>query len=263
MFDCWERTLEHGKKIMTSLGTWQWAQETGGVIDASDRAELGRRLGSLLEAAARPAPDVPLALNLAEVEPPESALCRSAAELWSDVAPKWLEGHGYRTWYFARVLQELDGLDADPELLFVSCLLHDLGLTGHAAPTESQPCFAVSGGVAAAEVVAPHRPKADAELVGEAIAMHLNVDIAIDEGAVHYLVAAGTLVDVTGVRLALMPPALVKSVLGRHPRGSFGPSVGEALTSMGESFPNTRPGYMHTELGVGQLCLGHALDSTD
>lgn len=247
---------------MTTLGTWQWAQTTSGLITNADRAELGMRVGALLEAAARPAPATPLTLAFAESGAPDSALCRDATSLWHDVAPEWLVGHGYRTWHFARALQELDKLQVDSELLYVACLLHDLGLTEHAPPSQQVPCFAVSGARAAEPVVEQHRPSADAELVAEAIAMHLNIDVPLDAGELSYLVASATLVDVSGARLQLVPAVFVDAVLAAHPRGQFGEQVGEALSSVGEEFSRTRSGYMHEVLGVGHLCRQHPLDQS-
>lgn len=245
---------------MNTLGSWVWAQNSGGTIDEADHVELGKRIGALFEAAARPAPETPLAFGISDAPVPDSALCAEATALWQDVAPGWLAGHGYRTWYFARALGELDRLVVDHELLYVACLLHDLGLTEHAPPTPTKPCFAVTGGEAAAVVVEPHRSRGDAELVGEAIAMHLNIDIPLSDGVLSYLVAAGTLIDVTGPRLQLMPPSLLDAVNARHPRGEFGPAVGDKLAAIGAAFPATRAGYMHEVLDIGQLCRQHPLD---
>lgn len=245
---------------MTGLGTLQWARRTGGTITPADRDELNSRLGAVLEAAARPVPVPPLDIVVDDRAVPDSALCRDATDLWRNVAADWLHGHGHRTWHYARALAEVDQLDTDPELLYVACLLHDLGLTTHAPPTDTTPCFAVTGAHAAASVVAPHRAQTDTDLVEEAIAMHLNIDIPTTAGALHYLVASATLIDVTGPRLQLLPEQLIDAILQLHPRGDFGPRVGNALARIGATFPDTRCGYLHHTLDIATLTNQHPLD---
>lgn len=245
---------------MSSLGSLEWAESTSGRIDAADRAEMDRRVASLLAVSQQAAAQA-VTVRFADIQRPDSALCDAVDELWTDIAPTWLCGHGHRTWYFAKALAAADRIDHDDELLYAAAVLHDLGLTDHAPPTPDRPCFAVSGGLAARDLVQQHRQQHDANLVAEAIVMHLNIDVRLDEGAVHYLVAAGTLIDVTGQRLQRVPEELVTAVLTAHPRGDFGSLVGQALATFGSRFPDTRCGYLHDTLGIANLSTHHPLDT--
>ncbi len=243
-----------------ALGSMAWARLGGGTITADDEAELAAQIPYVLAERDRTATALP-DLDLAQLEPPDSRLARDAETLWRDVAPDWLDRHGSRTWYFAAALARVEQLEPDPELLYVACVLHDLGLTDRFAPTREVPCFAVSGAHAARDVVIRHRPEPDAERVADAIAMHLNLRIDAEAGPLARLVAAGTLVDVTGLRLQLLPPSLVRAVLARHPRGDFGPAVGDALTARPAAFPTTRCGWLSRTLNVGALARQHPLDA--
>ena len=250
-----EADVPHG-----TLGSWPWALDTGGAITADDEATLAGAMGSLAAEMNRPTPSGVTVPDLGALSPPDSGLALQAIQLWSEAASTWLRGHGYRTWYFARGLAAVDGLAPDLELLFVACLLHDLGLTDHAAPSLEQPCFAVSGAVAAHALVEPGRSPADADRVAEAIAMHLNIDVPLGAGDLNYLVAAGTLVDVAGVRLQLLPPRFADEVLKLHPRGDFGNQVGAALEAVGNRHPRTRCCFLTKTLGVGDFARACPLD---
>lgn len=60
---------------------------------------------------------------------PDTATALEAASLPRAQAPGVLAAHCYRTYLFGAALGTRDGLDWDAELLFVSAMLHDLGLT--------------------------------------------------------------------------------------------------------------------------------------
>ena len=247
---------------MRELGTIAWAEKTGGKITDADRQELNGRLSAVFEAAARPAPEPPLHATFESLAPPDSELCIEATALWNLVAPEWLADHGYRTWYFASALAELDDIEADPELLYVASILHDLGLTKHAVPSDATPCYAINGGRAAGQLTAGHRDRVDADVVYEAIAMHLNVSVSIDDGEVAYLVAAGTLIDVTGPQLQLLPTDLLAAVLVEHPRGQFAEKISTVMHKCATRYPDTRCGYIGNDLNFDDLAKQHPLDIT-
>lgn len=240
-----------------ALGTRAWALRTGGAIDEQEEALLASQVPYILEQGE--APPTTLEFTLEELAPPESALTRQAEALWREHSPEWLFGHGLRTWYYAAALGRVWDHEADPELLYCATVLHDLGLTPEFGPTEDVPCFAVSGATAAHPVVAEHRPVTDADAVYEAIAMHLN--LRFDEAApLCQLLSAGTLVDVVGIRLGVLPAPFVAEVNRLHPRGDFGPGVGDALASCAERFPHTRCGWLDRNLLLATLTRQHPLD---
>jgi hypothetical protein len=75
---------------------------------------------------------------------PDSAAAHEAMAICQEMRPPMLINHSYRTYLWAVILADLQQLSLDQEALFVSSLLHDLGLSEHlkgAAPT----CFTVRG----------------------------------------------------------------------------------------------------------------------
>jgi hypothetical protein len=157
-------------------------------------------------------------------------------------------------------LAEIDNIKPDRELLYVACVLHDLGLTKHAVPSNAVPCFAVNGGREAGLLAEVHRGAEAADIVNGAITMHLNMEIPIGVGEVAYLVAAGTLVDLAGPRLQLLPTELLAAILVEHPRGPFGDKIAEVFRKCGLRYPDTRAGYMQNELNIAELAAAHPLD---
>jgi HD superfamily phosphodiesterase len=60
---------------------------------------------------------------------PDSQLAREATELVRDTENSLLFNHSSRVYYFSAVTGQRKGLTFDPELLYVSAMFHDMGLT--------------------------------------------------------------------------------------------------------------------------------------
>ena len=59
---------------------------------------------------------------------PDSAFAAQAREHITDAAPPFLVNHSVRAYAWAVELARHDELEFDPEILYVSALLHDIGL---------------------------------------------------------------------------------------------------------------------------------------
>src|SRR5258708_38236412 len=82
------------------------------------------------------------ALARLDVPVPDSALARRARELIDDVAAAFLVNHSVRSYAWAVELARHDRLGFDPEVLYVSAMLHDLGLV---PADDLGGCFAGAG----------------------------------------------------------------------------------------------------------------------
>ena len=146
--------------------------------------------------------------------PPTSDLVRAATAWAEEVHEPWLLRHGLRTWLFGHLLGQLDGVDSDPEALYLTCLLHDVGLTaGHRVPqgagADGCRCFAVHGAhVSEQKLLELGASPLLASEVADAIGMHLNAKVGIESGGAARLVNQGAALDVVGTRA---------SDLGRQP----------------------------------------------
>ena len=186
------------------------------VVSRLGRAQLEQ---TVRRAARRMGKDRPQPVGLTEVPVPDSAVALEAAALLRDEAPATLAAHSHRAYLFGALLGKRDDLDWDPELLFVSAMLHDLGLTEFLSgegPFEQR-------GADAAESWLRDRgwPEDRVAVVARAIRMHLDVGRAGKDRPEVALLHFGTAADVTGMRLEDIHPATVAEVIDAHPRQGF------------------------------------------
>ena len=150
---------------------------------------------------------------------PDSELARRARELIADVAAPFLVNHSVRCYAWAVELALHDRLQFDPEILYVSAMLHDIGLV---PAYDLGGCFEVDGAIAAQRLVAEAgEPEARARAIYDAIALH-NLETLPPDAASEVVLlwdSAGT--DVTGHRFTDVRPAIVPGLLAAYPRADF------------------------------------------
>ncbi|WP_328789444.1 MULTISPECIES: HD domain-containing protein [unclassified Streptomyces] len=151
----------------------------------------------------------------------DTASARAALEIASEYADTTLLNHSVRSYAFGARYAEQNGLAYDAELLYVSALVHDLGLT---APFDSHTLpFEEAGGHVARVLTAglgwPAARRARAE---EVIVLHMRDDVSAAEDAESHLLQVGTSADVSGLRVAEFDPAFTADLLAAYPRGDFG-----------------------------------------
>ena len=150
---------------------------------------------------------------------PDTALARRARELITDVAAPFLVNHSVRTYAWAVELARHDELQFDPEILYVSAMLHDIGLV---PAYDLGGCYEVDGAIAASRLVGEAgEPEARARAIYDVIALHNNEELPPDPAAEVVLLwdSAGT--DVTGERFTDVRPAIVPGLLAAYPRLDF------------------------------------------
>ena len=81
---------------------------------------------------------------------PDSALARRARQLVTDVAAPCLVNHSVRCYAWAAELARHDRLQFVPEILYVSAILHDIGLV---PAYDLGGCYEVDGAIAAERLV--------------------------------------------------------------------------------------------------------------
>ena len=159
------------------------------------------------------------ALTPLGIRVPDSALARRARELITDVAPPFLVNHSVRCYAWAVELAQHDRLGFDPEILYVSTMLHDIGLV---PAYDLGGCYDIDGAIAAERlVVEAGEPKARGRAVYDVIALHNLYTLPPDPAVEVVLLwdSAGT--DVTGHRFADIRPAFVPGLLAAYPRLDF------------------------------------------
>ena len=148
---------------------------------------------------------------------PDSKLAREVTELVRDTENPLLFNHSSRVYYFAAATGERKGLSFDPELLYVSAMFHDLGLTPkHSSATDR---FEVDGANAAREFLRQHKiSQQDIDTVWTSIALHTTPGIPQYMHPVVALLTNGVEMDVLGIAYSEFPEADREAIVAAYPR---------------------------------------------
>jgi hypothetical protein len=157
--------------------------------------------------------------EIAGVRLPDSALAQKAVDLAFRVSPTVVWTHVVRTFVFGALVGQAQKLRYDDELFFLASVLHDLGLTVEFRGADR---FEVVGADAADAFLKDQGVNSERrEIIWDAIALHTSVGIASRKRPEIALVHIGAGVDVLGLELDKLPPALVAETIEALPRHDF------------------------------------------
>lgn len=161
----------------------------------------------------------PAVLALEQLAAPDTALCREATAFARGCETPMLFNHSVRSYMFGVAVARHLGMGFDPELLYLSAILHDVGLCPEHAGAGA---FEVRGAAVAREfLVAAGLVPERADRVHEAVARHATVGLA-DRGPPELaLIHFGAGVDVIGYRAEDIAPATRTAIVAAHPRLAF------------------------------------------
>ena len=161
-----------------------------------------------------------MAETIAGVTVPDSRMAREATDLICDIESPLLYHHSRRTYLFGMLHGQLRGQTADPEMLYIAAMFHDVGLVeGHRNLSQR---FEVDGADAARDFLASHGIASDEiRRVWSAIALHTTHGVPVFMEPEIALLAAGVETDVDGAGLDLLDPTDIKEVVSAHPRLQF------------------------------------------
>ena len=243
------------------VGTLAWAERSGGILSRRERIGL---LGDATRLQMRILPAQTRALlgrtnpRAFSVDPdrlrvPDTMIAREAEALCAEVYKQALLNHCLRSYAWGTILAQRDGLDHDPELLYVTCLLHDLGVTDRYCDTVTgQACFAATGATVAREWSRERgwrEPRCTA--LADAISQHLNPYVAPEHGIEAHLMQAGAGFDVVGMRHWEVATPTVQTVLARHPRLGFKKSFASAMCAQADQHHGTRIHFLYRYMQFG------------
>jgi len=153
---------------------------------------------------------------LAGIKVPDTSLVREAIELARSSSEPYLFNHVMRSWLFGVVLAAGTELAPDPELLAVSAVLHDLGLTDRYAAADR---FEVDGANAARAFLKDRGVSTQQmQLVWDAIALHTTRSIALHKEPEVAITHSGIAVDFLGAGLDRVPLDKQRAILAEFPR---------------------------------------------
>jgi hypothetical protein len=170
------------------------------------------------------------------IDPPATPLVAAARRLLHDSDPV-VTGHAERSYRFAALLAELDGVALDHEVLYIGTVLHDVGL----APSCDGPDrFEVRGANAARELLlAEGAPALLADAVWDVIALHASTPLARHKSPVTRYANRGIAIDIRGPGETALPDDAVRRILDEFPRAGFAHAFGAVLIDEVRRHPDT------------------------
>lgn len=148
----------------------------------------------------------------------DSEIARRATELSRTVCPPYLFNHAVRTYLFGSLVGRALGQKFDEEVLYLACILHDLGLTER---FEGDPPFEIQGAEAAKHFLEEHAfAKEKIGLVWDGIAMHASPIGSYKQPEIA-LVGEGAGADVIEPDLSQIKKSDVDEIVKAFPRLKF------------------------------------------
>jgi HD domain len=150
---------------------------------------------------------------------PDSSFSRTARELIATVAPPFLVNHSVRSYAWAVELARHDSLPFDQEILWVSAMLHDIGLV---PAYDLGGCYERDGAIEAERFSLEHlQPPERARAIFDVVDLHQLDETPPGSTNEVVLLNHSTGTDVTGYRYDHVRPEAIGPVLAAYPRLEF------------------------------------------
>ena len=157
------------------------------------------------------------ATSISGVMVPDSKLAREATELVRDTESPLLFNHSTRVYYFGSLAGKKRGVKFDPEMLYISAMFHDMGLTPQYSSKSDR--FEVDGANAAQAFLRRHNiSQQEIDTVWTAIALHTTPGIPQYMHPVIALLTNGVEMDVLGIAFAEFSAADREAIVAAYPR---------------------------------------------
>ena len=234
--------------MLGEIGTLAWTRRTNGLLSRPERV---RYVAAAVREQARAAAPL-LAFRLGRgarrqatidedaLRIPDSSIARDAVDACTAAQPRMIIEHNYRSFIFARALASLAGVAHDEELLFVATMFHDAGVM-QVDRSAGGRCFTLAGAAAAESHGAQAGwPAQRCAKAAEAITLHLNPAVPVEQGTEAHLMHDGVLLDAVGLRAWQIRAEAIERVRARHPRLRFSQDGGRLLAEQAKGIPACR-----------------------
>ncbi|MCW2693227.1 MAG: Metal dependent phosphohydrolase [Mycobacterium sp.] len=185
--------------------------------------------------------------RIADIEIPDTRLVTEATELVREAASPLLFHHSRRVYLFGSLRGREQGLQYDPELLYVGAMFHDLGLTPKYRRTDQR--FELDGADEARNFLLAHGiPQEVATRVWTGIALHTTPEVPLHMAPEIALVTRGVELDVLGIGYHAISDEQRAAVTEAHPRPDFKRQILEAFTDGFADRPDTTFGTVNADV---------------
>jgi hypothetical protein len=199
--------------------------------------------GEMSNSKQTPVSDAPV--DAAGWDLPDSDICSAALKLTFNVSPAFVANHCVRSYLFARELAAAKGMrsgvDYDNEVVFLSCILHDLGITDYG---DGDQRFEVEGADAALRFLREQGVSDDRlTTVWQSIALHTSVGLAERFGPEQSTAFHGISLDINGFEKGLLSDGFAERVHAAWPRHDLGYAIADAIARGTEANPMKAPPF--------------------
>jgi hypothetical protein len=158
--------------------------------------------------------------TVAGIKIPDSSIAKQATELLLEHGTEFIYNHSLRVFLFSSLNGQRNNIVYDPELLYISSVFHDLGLTQHYSSPDKR--FEVDGANAARDFLKSHGlPKESLQLVWDTIALHTTIGIAEYKEPEVALMYSGVGLDVMGEGYENLTEQNRIEIVSAFPRNDF------------------------------------------
>jgi hypothetical protein len=184
---------------------------------------------------------------IAGVEIPETSAVEEATSHLRETTSPLIFHHSRRVFLFASLHARELGLQPDPELLYVSAMFHDTGLSTPFSDAEQR--FELDGADHARKFLLDRGfPDSAAEVVWTAIALHTTPEVPGRMGPEIAATNYGVLTDVLGWGLDGLEGDQVDEIVAAHPRGDFKNEFLQAFVEGLKDRPETTYGTVNADV---------------
>ena len=185
--------------------------------------------------------------NIAGIHIPDSRLALDAQDILKEHGSDLLWNHSNRVYLFGALQGERAKKKYDRELLYVSALFHDLGLTKQFSSVDKR--FEVDGANAARQFLAHHHIDDDSiQLVWDAIALHTTFGVAEHKENEVALLYAGVGLDVMGEGYHDLTNEERNEIINAFPRNQFKQKILPAFFEGFKHKPETTFGNIKSDV---------------
>ncbi|PUZ27938.1 phosphohydrolase [Chitinophaga parva] len=187
--------------------------------------------------------------TIAGIELPDSAMAQQSTELLRTHGSELLYNHSLRTFVFAALHGKQHNIRYDAELLYVSSMFHDLGLTAHYRSDDKR--FEVDGANAAREFVRSHGlPPQSLQLVWDAVALHTSPGIAEYKEPEVALLNYGVALDMVGKGYDHLTDQQREEIIREFPRSGLKQNMISTFFDGFKHKPHTTYGSINADICV-------------
>jgi hypothetical protein len=169
---------------------------------------------------------------------PDTPACRGALELATRYHSPSLLNHSIRAYLWAAAYAQDNGIAFDAELLYVSAVLHDIGLVAefdsHTVPYEEAGGHVAWAFCAGAGWSPERRTRA-----AEVIIRHMWEEVPLEEDPEGHLLELSTGMDISGRRTDEIPAEVLRQGLARYPRLEIAKEFAVCISEQGARKPGS------------------------